>query len=605
MSKFFTASQIAKSITSLADVHLFYGITFLTCKLNKLPIGETINFALDTKTDAFLREHHLIDPASEWFFQPFKSSDNHKKWVRPDYAAKGLQRVNTGTFGKAFIYESNSRIGGWSTNYVQFLASKLVKKKKIPAFDLAVWLFRTKEWPDTVTPENIIATFFSTFSISKEEQKSLFGDSMPNLTSDSDTFGNVVCTWAELRPLLPAAPDSQPEQGGTLAYIETTGLGPAEKFTLNPADRLTLITGDNGLGKTFLLECCWWALTGTWAGRPALSNSGNAGGKTSITFAINSEAVRTEPTTISFDWKTLSWPIKENRPTISGLIVYARVDGSFAVWDPAKQGIYHTEQKAVFSSTEVWDGLPGRIEGLIRDWVRWQNNPTKSPFDIFTTVLAQLSPPDLGILEPGEPIRVPGDPRDIPTIKHPYGATPIISASAGVRRVVTLAYLIVWAWTEHIVASKLAGRAIQRRMVVLVDEMEAHLHPKWQRAFLPALMSIQETLSSELEAQYIVATHSPLVMASAETVFNTATDSLVHLDLAPNGDVTLKEIDFIKYGDVSSWLTSPVFDLRHARSTEAEKAIEKAKTLQSSPDVAIEAVRSISDRKNNCNIATK
>ena len=192
-------------------------------------------------------------------------------------------------------------------------------------------------------------------------------------------------------------------------------------------------------------------------------------------------------------------------------------------------------------------------------------------------------------------MRVIGDPRDIPTIKHPFGITPIIYSSAGVRRIVTLAYLIVWAWTEHIIAAKLAHSDPQRRIVVLVDEMEAHLHPRWQRAVLPALMSLQEMLSSELEAQYIVATHSPLVMASSEEIFDPTTDSLFHLDLE-GGRVTLKEIDYVKFGDVSSWLTSPVFELKHARSSEAESAIEDAKALQSRNEISSDEVSNVSQR---------
>jgi len=46
-------------------------------------------------------------------------------------------------------------------------------------------------------------------------------------------------------------------------------VGPAPEFNVEFADRLNLFTGDNGLGKTFLLDIVWWALTGTWAGNPA------------------------------------------------------------------------------------------------------------------------------------------------------------------------------------------------------------------------------------------------------------------------------------------------------------------------------------------------
>jgi hypothetical protein len=591
---FFTSKQIADSIKALTGVHPFHGITFLVCKKEKLPVGKTIEFVLDTKTDSFLRRHHRISPVSQWFFQPFKSVKN---WVRPDYSAKGLQAINTQTFARAFLHERNTRVWGWASEYVSVLASKLPKKKKIPAFHLAVWLYRDKDWPQDSLPENIVKFFTEDFHITADEASTLFDMSSPPFPTH--IFQASKVSWDELQSHLPQAPDSEPEQGGILAYLEVRGLGPGERFVLEPANRLTLITGDNGLGKTFLLECAWWALTGIWADRPAFPNPGAHREKTEITFTIEGKHSQPERKTIAFDWQTLSWPQPKKRPTIPGLTVYARVDGSFAVWDPVKQITSSPDpirNKSVFTSEEVWNGLQGRIEGLVRDWVRWQNNPSKSPFETFTKVLAHLSPPDLGRLEPGEPVRIPDDPRDIPTIRHPYGVIPIVYSSAGVRRIITLAYLIVWAWTEHVVAAELVRSEPQRRMVVLVDEMEAHLHPRWQRAVLPALMSIAEMLAVELEAQYIVATHSPLVMASAEAIFNSETDSLVHLDLAGSGEVSLSEIDFIKFGDVSSWLTSPVFELRHARSKEAETAIEEAKALQLQVNPSIEKVREVSSR---------
>lgn len=593
---FFTTEQIANSITALADVHPFHGITFLVCKKEELPVGSTVDFPLDARTDSFLNQYHRINPASRWFFQPFKSSDTEKKWVRPDYAAKGLQSINTRTFGQAFLHKRNTRVWGWEPGYVSILADKLHKKKKIPAFHLAVWLYKDKDWQNNSTVADIVNSFILDFHITTEEIEALFDVSPPFLVP---TFQSHATSWSELQPEIPPAPDSEPEQGGTLAYLEMRGLGPADHLVLEPANRLTLVTGDNGLGKTFLLECAWWALTGTWAGRAAFPSPRSQKERTEITFTIEGKQSKPEQKTIAFDWKTQSWPQPRTRPTIPGLTVYARVDGSFAVWDPVQQlaGVNNPiRHRIAFTSEEVWNGLQGRIEGLIRDWVRWQNNPSKPPFETFTKVLAHLSPPDLGKLEPGEPMRIIDDPRDIPTIRHPYGETPIVYESAGVRRIVTLVYLIVWAWYEHLVAAKLSRSEPQRRMVILVDEMEAHLHPRWQRSVLPALLSIDELLAAELKAQYIVATHSPLVMASAETIFDSETDSLVHLDLSDVGEVSLREIEFVKFGDVSAWLTSPVFELRHARSKEAENAIEEAKALQLQADPSVEEVRKVSER---------
>ena len=36
----------------------------------------------------------------------------------------------------------------------------------------------------------------------------------------------------------------------------------------------------------------------------------------------------------------------------------------------------------------------------------------------------------------------------------------------------------------------------------MIDELEAHLYPKWQRTILPALIEVQKYLADELEDLY-------------------------------------------------------------------------------------------------------
>ena len=118
-------------------------------------------------------------------------------------------------------------------------------------------------------------------------------------------------------------------------------------------------------------------------------------------------------------------------------------------------------------------------------------------------------------------------------------------------------------------------------MVVIIDEIEAHINPKWQRTLLGALIEIQKNLSSKANVQFIISTHSPLILASAEAVFDSDRDKLFRVRLSDSKtDAIIQEEDFIKYGQINAWLTSPVFDLAQARSVEAEKAIEYAKHLQ-------------------------
>jgi hypothetical protein len=95
---------------------------------------------------------------------------------------------------------------------------------------------------------------------------------------------------------------------------------------------------------------------------------------------------------------------------------------------------------------------------------------------------------------------------------------------------------------------------------------------------------VRKDLASELKVQLLVATHSPLVMASIEPLFDIQKDKIFHLNLVRHDlfgtEVELQEPEFSLYGTVDSWLRSDFFELAQPRSEEAEKAIEDAKKLQ-------------------------
>jgi hypothetical protein len=52
---------------------------------------------------------------------------------------------------------------------------------------------------------------------------------------------------------------------GMLNYLKLENVGPSPKLEIDFKPRMNFLTGDNGLGKTFLLDIAWWVLTRTWA----------------------------------------------------------------------------------------------------------------------------------------------------------------------------------------------------------------------------------------------------------------------------------------------------------------------------------------------------
>jgi len=143
--------------------------------------------------------------------------------------------------------------------------------------------------------------------------------------------------------------------------------------------------------------------------------------------------------------------------------------------------------------------------------------------------------------------------------------------------------MLLWAWKEHAIAAKNLGETRTRQVTLLIDEIESHLHPRWQRTILQSILNLAKLQHATAEIQLIAATHSPLVLASAEPLFNDETDAWFDLDLQietenrPTAKLTRRE--FIRRGEISNWLTSEAFDLKSARSLPAELAIEAAKDL--------------------------
>ena len=390
-----------------------------------------------------------------------------------------------------------------------------------------------------------------------------------------------------------------PEQGtecaANLDSMEFFQVGPTKHLRYDPSSRVNIITGDNSLGKTFLLESVWWAITGRWIESVNAPRRDAPRTAPRMTFSLNTPE-RVNSFDVRYDWTQHAWIPNARTERAGGIAIYARYDGSYVIWDTlSKNGDgSRDDDQVVLDRRELWHGKRGDgvhgyeisiCNGLLLDWVAWQTKRARyeETFETFVRCLKILSPPEGRAFEPDEPIWMPGDEREIPALKMDYGVIPLLHASAGVKRIIGLAYVTIWAWFRHKRNATLARRNPLDRMVLIVDEVDAHLHPKWQRSIVPAILDTIDTLSGDLRVQAHFATHSPLVLASVEPMLRGDEDSLHHLSLT--GDtVSLDLVDFRNQGSVDAWLTSGVFGLRHARSMEAEKLIERAKQLQLADD---------------------
>ena len=599
--KYFSGPQIEEALRDLQSHNAFFGSTFLVFKKASVPVGSKKRLHLDAENKRFLEAHYRVHPKSAYFFRVFRPTDKAKDWVKPNYASTGLQAINTQTFRDAILHEKSDHSWGWALDYLVHLASRLPGTvMKIPLFHLAVWIYKGRPLEDGYARADVVKDFVSEFAITNDELDTLFQTDIVSDITERQSFQELPVRWHEILASRSTPKDVPAESSGTLNYLEVDSIGPVRPLVFQPSKRLNLITGDNGLGKTFLLDLSWWALTEDWVERPATPSDAFPSNPPYIKFAVGdteSRAVRAH-----YIADTGTWAVGSERRVLSGLAVYAMLDGSFAVWDPANRSVGgaggSTQRPGLkFTRDEIWDGKPRQLEGLIRDWVKWQQRPDLYPaYSTFQAVLNRVFPPDLGPLQIGSPVRIPNDSREIPTLVHPYGSVPILFESAGIRRVMALAYLVVWAWEEHKIQAHEQRRPEERQMIVLVDEAEAHLHPKWQRAILPALLGISSDLHQELSVQWVIASHSPLVMASGETIWETDSDALFHIEMSADGQVSFRPVPFERRGTIDSWLSSDIFEIPRPGSREREAAIQAAIELQQQEEPTVAAVQEMTDR---------
>jgi hypothetical protein len=593
MSVFVTIEQLERSLVQLEELNPFFGMSFLAFKRNRLPVGKMEHLVFTRAVQVILEEFYRVIQTYKGFYNPFFTSDPNNRWTAERYGSTSLQRITTDTFSNALLHQKGEPLWGWRDDYIARLQIHL-EERRIPAFDLAVWLYRRHEWPDDATPADFVFKLRSDFHITGEEYEALFVDGIPEIDNHWSTHAPI--SEGQMLSILGDPPGATPPSGSALIRLQLREVGPTRELIYEPSARLNIVTGNNSLGKTFLLESMWWALTGNWLEYPADPHRDVSKKLPNITFDLSTETRRDQHFSSFYSWEKQQWEVDPPRTRLPGLALYARFDGSFAMWDPARAQLERVRQSGLppgqvfLSRNQVWNGSSKGSEGkdgsricngLLSDWVLWQTGGERyqSHYSAFVSSLTELSPSEAEPLRPGEPTRFPLDARLIPTLQMPYGLVPILHSSAAVQRVIALAYVLVWAWQEHLVNCEIIRQAPQRRLVLIVDEIEAHLHPVWQRLIVPALIRVTDALSREVAPQLHIATHSPLVLASIETIFDRDVDSLHHLK-AVGRDVQLGLLPFVKRGRADLWLLSEAFGLEQARSLPAEQAIGEAKALQ-------------------------
>jgi energy-coupling factor transporter ATP-binding protein EcfA2 len=184
----------------------------------------------------------------------------------------------------------------------------------------------------------------------------------------------------------------------------------------------------------------------------------------------------------------------------------------------------------------------------------------KQQFEQVKELLVRILPDDVEEIRVTTPERETDRPRF--EFKTPYGWVPLKGIGYG--------YQTMIAWMVDF-ASRMVERypdspdPLAEPAVVLVDEIDLHLHPRWQRELMGYL---SERFPN---TQFIATAHSPLIVQAAPSV--NANIAVLRRD----GDhvVIDNKPESIRGWRVDQILTSDIYDLPTARPKEFDEAIQR------------------------------
>jgi energy-coupling factor transporter ATP-binding protein EcfA2 len=388
-------------------------------------------------------------------------------------------------------------------------------------------------------------------------------------------------TFSELTAILESAKANMPEPtvavaeslaagapvpaGPRLRAVRLTDIGPFASLALDFVPKWNVVLGDNGVGKSTILRAIALALRGPE-------------GVTDPNVMRRMLRSGTQKGSIELDVDNDTHRVDLFRQSDGS--VYARVAQYSVVQQgawlttafPALRGLSSHRTKGLTAAgrtrpaiedldpliTEATDTrLDDLQQWLVNVW--FQQSSQSALLKAFFDVLADLLPK----------AKITFGDVDATTyevlVDTPDGRIPLDQLSQGLSSLLAwVGYTLQRLFEIHADAPD----AMQRSALVLVDEIDAHLHPEWQRMLVPIIAKHFPNV------QIVATTHSPLIVGSLgpESVY-----------VCSRGDdggviVTRPELDFAGLR-ADQILTSPAFGLDTTRDVQTAKLLDEYRSL--------------------------
>lgn len=306
-----------------------------------------------------------------------------------------------------------------------------------------------------------------------------------------------------------------------IKHIDIIGIGGIRELHLDFNDRMNILCGPNSIGKTTVIES---VATMFMNGEPTVKrNVACTKGELNVEVEIEGQLKSNRINVMKFNPREQenTGSFIHEAPLLLSIKVgrsfnYSRLDAVPSdqnrdlgeVWNETRAGIRFEGVKGWFVNRFLYSTHPGSL----------------SPEQMSNYNLAVKC---FSIINPTYSFsNVQASSNDI-MVKTPQGEIYYEYLSSGFKSILYLLFSIIkeieFRFKEHhLTAEQFDG-------IILIDEVEIHLHPEWQEQIIPILRNTFP------HAQFIVTTHSPHVIQTAEP------NEIIALHLDENNNVKVRE----------------------------------------------------------------
>lgn len=369
-----------------------------------------------------------------------------------------------------------------------------------------------------------------------------------------------------------------------------------ENIELSFEPGFNLLLGDNGVGKTTVLEAASIALGGFLAGMEDVSTRNIYVGDIRYHFEEDSNGIPNKlyhypveiDCAVKYDGMLYQWTRQktaQNGKSITNpkqIFSIARDMVNSGVKDKmwpvlsyqsaSRNWLYRKRDAGKKLRKQLQDrrcGYLGCLDGVqdlnsIYEWcyqMEWlflQNHKRPDTYRSFTEIISMF----MGLMNHGLQCEVVFDPRLKNLIYKENGTyMPIEDLSAGYQSILNM--VIDLAYRMALLNPDAGSDIRMTKGIVLIDEIDTNLHPKWQWKIVDALINTFPNV------QFIAATHSPIIVSSCKNARTICIDGNNEVKYLP--DVYAYTIDEVLRGILGKYIRPEKID---GLITEFEKSMD-------------------------------